>query len=468
MTIPKKSDIDTPSHAYLEMAADLVLVNTLMGGTDAMRAAGEKYLPREPKESREAYKNRLLRSVLFNAFADTVQKLVGKPFSKPVTVKDNTPEKIKDWTADIDRCGSNITSFAREVFKSGLTDGITHVLVDYPHSGEALTLADEQALKNRPYTVNIKASDLIGWRSEVVNGIPELTQIRILEKATVPEGEWGECEKQRIRVIYKDGFELYELSDKKKWGMIEDGETSLGRIPLVTYYTDKSGFMTGKPPLLDLAHLNVQHWQSSSDQEHILHFIRFPLLHGAGFNNDQRQIEIGPNRMIVSEDPQARLTYVEHTGAAVEAGRQSIKDVEDKMASMGMQLLTRRSGDVTATAESLDTAKSHSSLQDMVRRLENSFSEIFKLMGQWSNLNVDDAGGVNINQDFGLSLVAGKDEDTLLKSRMAGELSRTTYLGEMKRRNILSEDLDVNEEIERIETEGMTMISQGGNDNAEQ
>jgi hypothetical protein len=452
----KKADVSTPSLAYQEMQSDLELVNALMGGTETMRAAGQKYLPKEPKESKDAYNNRLMRSVLFNAFSDTVQKLVGKPFSKSVTIKDTTPENIKTWSEDIDRCGSNITSFAREVFRSGLIDGLTHILVDYPQKkAENLSLADEQAIEARPYAVNIKASNLIAWRSETVNGVEELTQIRIFEQSTVPDGQWGERQVNRIRVITKTGFELYELKDKK-WKQIESGETSLGYIPLVTYYTNKIGFMSAKPPLIDLAYLNVQHWQSSSDQEHILHFIRFPLLHGAGFNSDQKQIDIGPNRMILSEDPNAKLVYVEHSGAAVDAGRQSLKDIEDKMASLGMQILTKRSGDVTATSDALDTAKSHSALQDMIRRLENTFSEVFWLMGKWVNQNADNVSGVNINQDFGLSLVSGKDEDTLLKSRMAGEISRTTYLSEMKRRNVLSEDLNIEDEMSRIETEGTT------------
>lgn len=464
MAQTKKPQVDTPSLAYFEMAEDLELVNTLMGGTEAMREAGAKYLPREPKESKDAYNNRLIRSVLYNAFADTVQKLVGKPFSKPVTLKEETPEQIVDWSEDIDRCGSNITTFAREVFNNGLVDGITHVLVDFPRGGEGLSLAEEQALETRPYTVNIKASDLIGWQSETVNGIEELTQIRIHEKTIEPDGKWGEVEIHRIRVIYKTGFELYQLNDKKKWAIVDSGETSIGRIPLITYYTRKTGFMTAKPPLLDLAYLNVQHWQSSSDQEHILHFIRFPLLHGAGFSNDQKQVEIGPNRMITSEDPTAKLTYVEHSGAAVEAGRQSIKDIEDKMASMGMQVLTQRSGDVSATATSLDTAKTHSALQDMIRRLENSFSEIFWLMKEWSKIETDLAGGININQDFGLSLTNGKDEDTLLKSRMAGEISQETYLNELKRRAVLSDDLNITDEIERSQNEGsgFTNINNGG------
>ena len=453
--MPKKPTVDTPSKAYLNMLSDLDLVTTLMGGTEAMREAGQKYLPREPKESVAAYRNRLSRSVLYNAFADTVQKLVGKPFSKPVNLLEDTPEQIKEWSKDIDLCGSNVTTFCREIFEYGLTDGLVHLLVDHPRNDGEKTLADEQSLKTRPYIVPVRATDLIGWRSELINGVRTLTQVRFRENSTEADGEWGEKFVQRIRVLYPDRFELYELQ-KKEWVIVDQGLISLGRIPLVTFYTGKTGYMEAKPPLLDLAHLNVLHWQSSSDQEHILHFIRFPLLHGAGFSQDQKDIEIGPNRMIMSEDPQAKLTFVEHTGAAVESGRQSIRDLEEKMDALGGQLLMQRSGDSTATAASLDTAKSHSALHDMVRRLENAMQQAFILMALWSKLPAEAAGGVNINEDFGLSLISGKDEDTLLKSRLSGELSRESYLTELKRRNVLRNELDIEEEIDRIETEGRT------------
>ena len=90
----------------------------------------------------------------------------------------------------------------------------------------------------------------------------------------------------------------------------------------------------------------------------------------------------------------------------------------------------------------------------MVRKLENAFAEVFSLMAQWAKLTDTEFGGIDINQDFGLSLISGKDEDTLLKSRLSGELSRETYLTEMKRRGVLREELDVQEEIELINAEG--------------
>jgi hypothetical protein len=36
--------------------------------------------------------------------------------------------------------------------------------------------------------------------------------------------------------------------------------------------------MRGSPPLLNLALLNIKHWQSQSEQDNILHVARVPLL----------------------------------------------------------------------------------------------------------------------------------------------------------------------------------------------
>ena len=62
------ADVATPNAASMAMAQDWTLIHDLMGGTRAMRSAGEKWLPREPGESPEAYRIRLGRTYLFNGF----------------------------------------------------------------------------------------------------------------------------------------------------------------------------------------------------------------------------------------------------------------------------------------------------------------------------------------------------------------------------------------------------------------
>ena len=74
------STVDTASSEVTEMAGNIELAKALLGGTSAMRAAGETYLPRWPNEDQTAYTCRLKVSTLFPAYKRTVATLAGKPF----------------------------------------------------------------------------------------------------------------------------------------------------------------------------------------------------------------------------------------------------------------------------------------------------------------------------------------------------------------------------------------------------
>jgi hypothetical protein len=96
-------------------------------------------------------------------------------------------------------------------------------------------------------------------------------------------------------------------------------------IPLLPVYINRTDFMRASPPLAKLAELNIAHWQSSSDQRNILHVARVPILFGAGVRR-RRQNAIGASEMVkFNSNPAAKLTYVEHTGAAIGAGERIAK-----------------------------------------------------------------------------------------------------------------------------------------------
>ena len=128
-------DVATPCAAWRAMAEDWALIHDLLGGTRAMRAAGERWLPREPKESLEAYRIRLSRSVLFNGLGRAVQTLVGKPFGRPVTLSDDADPRVRALAHDLDLAGRNLTVFARDVLAAALADGLSHILVGHSDGG---------------------------------------------------------------------------------------------------------------------------------------------------------------------------------------------------------------------------------------------------------------------------------------------------------------------------------------------
>ena len=112
----------------------------------------------------------------------------------------------------------------------------------------------------------------------------------------------------------------------------------INAIPVAPVYLNQTGFMCGSPPLMDLADLNITHWQSSSDQRNILHVARVPILFASGVAEDI-ELVVGANAFMRASDPQARLEYVEHSGAAITSGKDDLKVLEFQMQAMGLQLL---------------------------------------------------------------------------------------------------------------------------------
>jgi hypothetical protein len=458
------SDVATPSKEHKEAQVRLQLPRALMGGTREMRKKGEAFLPREPDESDALYKRRLARSKLFNGFRKTVRDMTGKVFAKPIALGDDMPEVVQGWCENIDLAGRNLQVFARDVFADGLVAGVSYIHVDMPPAIPNATLADERRMGMRPYFVHVPAEHLLGWKSETIGGVETLTQARIMECVSEPDGEWHEKDVHQVRVLLPGAWQIWrQMGEKNEWMLYAEGTTSLNAIPLVPFYACRTGFMTGEPPLEDLAFVNEQHWQSESDQRNILHVARVPILFMAGIPEaDVPNLKVSANALTTAQAENARLEYVEHSGRAISSGREDLKDLEFQMSQHGMELILPTPGTQTATGKAIDSAAMHAPLAAMALNLQDALEEAFAYAGEYAGLGDDGAGSVTVNTDFGVSMRDAADLTALVQMRNAGDITRERLLMEMKRRGVLADDLDIEAELDELENEApaLGMISQ--------
>ncbi len=391
------SNPSSPSPAVLRMSQPWEMIDALMGGTETMRAAGPRFLPKNTAEPSEAYQRRLAASFLFNGYRRAIETLSGKPFSQPLQLGDDVPELLVEYAKDIDLQGRNLHAFAHDVFRTALSHGLSHILVDHPKvptlpDGKSHTLADQRAA-GRPYFVHLHPDAMLGWRSERINGVETLTQLRFLETIEEPDpvNEWATKEIKQVRVIEPNAWRIYRKGQDDKW--------------LATVYGQRTGFMTARPPLLDLAWLNVEHWQSASDQSNILHVARVPILFASGFESTD-PITVGAGIAVTTDDPNANLRYVEHQGAAIEAGRQSLKDLEERMSLLGGLLLTQKPGMKTATEKAIETAEAESSLGLMALNLQDALDLALDYAAKWEGI-ITGGGTVKVFTDFGKADAGG-------------------------------------------------------------
>lgn len=455
------ADVSTPIKAQTDMVNAAKVVRTLVAGTDAMRKAREQYLPKEEAESEGSYTNRLGRTFLFNATGKTVEDMTGKVFSKPVILQKDVDTQLTAWAENIDNAGRHLNVFACDAFKDSLQPGIGYIFVDAPPppvraDGAPPTIKDYQQTKWRPYCTFVPVENLIGWKTTTVNGAVMLTQIRIKECVAEPDGEYGEKEIDQIRVVSTNGlgtgcaWETFRKpANSEVWIRNASGNISLPQIPLVPVYINRTGFMTGTPPLAKLAELNVAHWQSASDQRNIVHVARVPILFYAGAG-DGAKLTIGAGSAIFNSDVNAKLTYVEHSGAAIGAGQKDLETLELKMQAMGLQMLIEKSGGQTATGEIRDDVKENSPLAMAATALQDALEAALGFMAQFAGLPALAGGSVVVNKD--LSIGGNRfDLQFLTQAAIAGTISKQTYWEELQRRGALSDAFDAEVETSRIE-----------------
>ena len=71
-----------------------------------------------------------------------------------------------EWIKDVDGYGTDLDAFARRVVLNSLLLGHSAVLVDFPSTEPAENLLQERQLGLRPYFLEVRADQVLGWRKE--------------------------------------------------------------------------------------------------------------------------------------------------------------------------------------------------------------------------------------------------------------------------------------------------------------
>lgn len=430
------------------------IVDPLMGGTQAMRAAGTKLLPQYPAEADDTYKDRLSLSTLLPAYAETVASSTSRVFAEPLQLGEDIPEPVKLFCDDIDLGGNDLNSWSVEWFREALAKGLCHAMIEHQPTLDAegnklyKTKIEEVAAGVRPYAVIIKPGQVLGWRFD--GG--KLMQVRYMESVEVADGDFGVKFVDQVRVLEPGSWRTYRKPEKGgAWVKEASGSTNLTYIPWVTFYTGRTGPMTAKPPLLELAHLNVKHWQSQSDQDNLLHVARVPLLF-VFTDNEEFQLTISSaSATRMPKDGNAK--YVEHTGAAITAGRDSLNDLVDDMRMAGAKLLQKDKQAVkTAAQANEEAAQELSPLARLAGQFADCIAQLLQILADYGSLG--EGGRVEMRGNFDSDFAPEVSLPSLISMATAGKISDETLYSEMQRRGVISDELDWEKEKERLEEQG--------------
>ena len=448
--------VHLPTAEMVELTKKTKIIDDLLGGTATMRKAAQTYLFQMEMEESDSYRKRLERSTLYPALSETLSQMTGRVFFNPIDVADVT-ETVQALFDDVDLAGNNLDVFASRWFYSALAYGCSFALIDFTRVEVVKSRAEEKALNARPYWVHIKPHQVLGIKTARVNGKQAITQFRYVVNEQVEDGEFGV---KTVKHVY-----VYEIGKVRKFSEAE-GEfrleselllTAQNRpldfVPVVPFITKRNELTNAiEPPLMELAYLNVKHWQSQSDQDNITNIARVPLL--AIYSNDEvKQLAIGGSAVHLPTG--SSMQFVEHSGQAIASGVESLKDLEEQMKTAGAKLLTKTALAMTDSQARDEAGKEISQLRLLANRFEDAIDLALEYTGHWLGIAKEQVGNVQISGNIENDLDPAASMASVIQLRNAGVISNQSTFDEAKRRGLLADGLEWDTEQERLQSEGM-------------
>ena len=428
--------VNDPNGAWYSQQPHWVLIEDLMQGTYGMRRKHRRYLPQEPREQDESYDNRLARSVVPPYYQRLERMLAGMLTRKPVRLND-VQDVIQEQLFDVDLQGNDLNVFTYETTRKMVRYGHIGVLVDAPKD------------TGRPYWVTYTPRDILGWRTEG----NDLIQLRLQETIVVPDGEYGEKTIEQVRVLTPGAYELHQRDEKSSWKLVDQGNTSLDKIPFSIAYANRVGFMESRPPLEDIAELNLKTYQVQSDLDNILHVSCVPMLAFFGFPSAAEEVSAGPGEAIAFP-AEGRAEYIEPQGRSFDFQFRRLEQIASQINELGLSaVLGQKLSAETAAAKTIDRSQGDSTMMVIAQNMQDMIDNCLQFHAQY--LNTQQAGSCLINRDFLGARLDPADVSSLLQLYTAGTITQETLLQQLADGEVLGDDFDVQQEIDATANAGL-------------
>ena len=440
--------VNDPNAAWQAQEAHWILIEDLMGGSYEMRKKHRRYLPQEPRELDESYDNRLARSVCPPYYQRLERMLAGMLTRKPVRLTD-VADVIREQLFDVDLQGNDLNVWTYETARKVIRYGHCGVLVDAPAAGQ----------NGRPYWVTYSPREILGWRTELKEGQQKFSQLRLLEHVFEPDGLYGEKEVEQVRVLTPGKFEIHRKdSETGDYKIFDEGVMSLPEIPFSVAYSNRINLMESRPPMEDIAELNLKAYQVQSDLDNQLHISAVPMLAFFGFPQSAEEVSAGPGEAIAFP-AEGRAEYIESKGTSYNAQFQRLEQLSDQINELGLAaVLGQKLSAETAEAKKIDRSQGDSTMKVVAQQVQDMIDNSLAYHAQY--LGSNEAGSSFVNRDFLASRLDPQEIQSLLSLYTAGTITQKTLLDQLTEGEVLGDEFDVEEELEATEMGGLIDMQQ--------
>ncbi len=457
---------------YDERSGQWVVMRDTSEGEDAVKDKEVDYLPMLGGQQPDQYDAYRTRATYYNATGRTIDGLSGMVFRKPP--QRDVPKGMDPFMEDVTLDGLEFQPFAEMVVEEVIKVGRCGILVDFPIVTEdQVTKASAEAQGLQPFWHLFKTESILNWKVDRINNRSMLSEVRLMELIEEPGDLEFDVERiDQIRVLDlvpgDDGDiqyrqRAYRLDEAKQWSQVGEDLFPLQNgkfmdfIPFVFLGPRDTGTDLDKPPLLDLAWVNLSHYRTSAQLEHGAHFTALPTPYIFGVADKHAPDTIGPEIIWHSDDEDVVVGMLEYTGKGLGSLEKRLEVKEQQMASLGARMLSPDK----RMAEAVETAQIHrqgetSVLASLSQAVSIGLTRALEIARDWMGL--DGEVKVDLNRDFFPQPIDPQLLTVLFAMVQGGRLSSEAFFDNLQRGEIIDAEVSFEEEVALIETDPRSLL----------
>jgi hypothetical protein len=382
----------------------------------------------------------------------------GLAFAKP-PVRD-VPAKLETLMQNLDLNQSNDIDVAQTIVEEMLTTGRVGVLADISNGGilEPVNgvLADKYF---RPYIKIYNNESIINWRA--TNNKTSLVVLREMVEVVVSEFEVEEVEEFLVLALDEQGYyytrryrvdkDNIQINTQEPRYITQHG-SKMSYIPFWCATPTKLTLTPSKPPLYDVASCNLSHIKLKADFYHSLWFT-VPTPYGSGIGQHEiENFKIGSTELRFFEQPQAKLNYLEFTGAGLTSLKEELETIKKTIGQLGAEFLR----DTSNSAESTDTVSMRTSadratLISVIDTSSRLITSALQEMCKWLNVPSEDVS-YKINTDYSLTEMSPQMLTAITQMNQVGLYSDYDIYTALKKGEMIDEALTFQDWLEYRES----------------
>lgn len=433
-----------PDYRYFK--PDWDLIRDVMAGERRIKEMGKTYLPPLSDTAGTSYDEYRERAVFVNMLARTVNGLVGTLYRRQPKVL-GLKDALLRGSAQITPDGASVVSFGKTVATELTPIGRVGILVDMDPNGV-----------NPPYMTYYIAENILSWKTEFVDGRERLVYVLLREviddfnyfgvagstaPAPVDAPRKVGSRQTRIARTPVDSGATPSLRAQFRVLSLENGayvqriyKTTIDRgvevigdepvvirptrrgnpldfIPFTIVGTAGVSAKVTKPPMLDIANLNVSHYKSSAQLEHGRFFTALPVYYApARAGEEGGEYTVGPS-MVWEVMPGEKPGILEYYGTGLRELANSLAEKEQHISQLGGRIMgiTKDQGSQSPEVAALTHANEVSVLTTIGDALSEGMTAALRQWAWWQDMDAAELLKVEfrMNRDYATSNIGARE-----------------------------------------------------------